>query len=61
MTMDVCPRCEVETKDLHEDDGLCPKCEGEWVESYTALFAGIGDNADVLEYMDKRFLCTISK
>ena len=34
MSFDICPRCEVETKDLHEDDGLCPKCEGEWVEEY---------------------------
>lgn len=30
----VCPRCRKESKDLHEDDGLCPKCEGEWVNSY---------------------------
>lgn len=34
---DVCPRCKVETKDLHPDDGLCPKCEEEWAEESKGL------------------------
>jgi ribosomal protein L40E len=29
---DVCPRCNVEPKDLHPEDGLCPKCETEWIQ-----------------------------
>lgn len=28
---DVCPMCGTATENLHPEDGLCPKCEDEWV------------------------------
>ena len=34
----LCPRCKKATDNLHEDDGLCPKCEAEWVKQYTVYY-----------------------
>ena len=37
---EVCPMCmkpESEVGELHEEDQLCRKCEGEWVEQYESI------------------------
>jgi len=40
MTHTKCPRCRKATKNLHPEDGLCPKCEREWTAETT-------QNADI--------------